>query len=133
LEDLIRGEKLMKRSILLASLAAALVLGLLLPHAQAQMGPVQFNKSVTVDSGVAATVGHAMSSHVMGDPTKLVPYSIRPATKPKSGTVTIGRVGDRTTISYRSKPGFVGQDSFQYVRVSNDKFAGTYTVAVTVK
>jgi hypothetical protein len=75
----------MKRSILLASLAAAVVFGMLLPHAQAQMGPVQFNKSVTVDSSVAAPVGHAMSSHVMGDPTKLVPYSIRPATKPKSG------------------------------------------------
>lgn len=123
----------MKRSILLASLAAALVLGLLLPRAQAQMGPVQFNKSAIVDSGAAAAVAHAWSSHVMGDPTKLIPYSITPATKPKNGTVTIRRVGDRTTISYRSKPGFVGQDSFQYVRVSNDKFAGTYTVAVTVK
>jgi hypothetical protein len=121
------------KNILLAFLVTAFVFGLLLPYAQAQMGPVQFNYSATVASGTAATVGHARSSHAMGDPAKLVPYSISPATKPKNGTVTIRRAGDRTTISYRSKPGFVGQDSFQYVRVSNDRFAGTYTVAVTVK
>jgi hypothetical protein len=125
----------MKRIVLWSIMVGAVILGILSPYAQAQMGTgtVQFNKSVTVDSGATTTVAHAMSSYVMGDPTKLVPYTLSTSTKPKNGTVTVRRTGDITKISYRSKPGFVGQDSFQYIRVSNDKFAGTYTVAVTVK
>jgi hypothetical protein len=55
-----------------------------------------------------------------------------PLTNPKNGTVTIER-GPVQTRVYQSKKGFVGQDSFQFVRVSNDAYGGTYTVAVTVR
>jgi hypothetical protein len=117
----------MKKFILPSILAAALVLGFL-PYALAS----GFYKSITVHSGVQASAGHHRSSLVRGVANP-VPYSIRLVTPPKSGKATIARGSERTNIYYQSKPGFVGQDSFQYVRVSDDRFAGTYTVAVTVK
>src|SRR5712671_6159958 len=120
----------MKKIILPPVLAGIFVLGLLLPYALAQTGGGQFTKTAHAKSGEKKMVGHAWSSQFQGN---MIPYSIKPLTNPKNGTVSIERGTYRTNVYYQSKKGFVGLDSFQYIRVSNDRFAGTYTVAVTVK
>jgi len=131
LENSIREEKLMKRSILLAALAAAFVLAVLSPYAFAAMGGGgEFNKTAVVESGVKTMVAGPHASQMQGAP---VPYTVKTVTNPKHGTVSMLRVGDRTKVFYQSRKGYVGEDSFQFVRIANDAFAGTYTVAVTVK
>jgi hypothetical protein len=89
-----------------------------------------FTKMAVAHSGEKTMVSHHHSSQFQGNP---IPYTIKPLTSPKNGTVSIERGTYQTKVFYQSKKGFVGQDSFQFVRVSDDKFAGTYTVAVTVK
>jgi hypothetical protein len=115
----------MKKIILPSILAAILVPGLLSPYALAQ-----FSYMHTVHSGVKTVVNRQRASEFQGN---MIPYSIKPLTNPKNGTVTIERGSADTKIFYQSKKDFVGADSFQFVRVSDDKYGGTYTVAVTVK
>jgi len=112
------------RSIIIAVLA----LGVLPPCALAGMGG--FNYHVHVQSGEKKKVGYAYPSQFQGNP---IPYTIKSGTSPKHGTVSIERGSYETKVFYQSAKGYVGQDSFQYVRVSDDKFGGTYTVAVTVR
>ena len=107
---------------------AVLVLGALSPVALAMMGG--FNYHVHAQSGERKQVGNAYSSQFQGNP---IPYAIKPLTSPKHGTMSIERGSSETKIYYQSAKGYLGQDSFQYVRVSDDKFGGTYTVAVTVR
>jgi hypothetical protein len=115
----------MKKIILPSILAAALgTFTFALAHG--------FYKVINAQSGVQTSAGHHHASLVRGVMNP-VPYTIQLVTPPKSGKATIARGPERTNIYYQSKPGFVGQDSFQYVRVSDDNFAGTYTVAVTVR
>lgn len=94
------------------------------------MGGGQFTKMVTAHSGAKKMVAHHHSSQFQGN---MVPYSIKPLTNPKNGTISIERGPVQTRVFYQSRKGFVGQDSFQFVRVSNDVYGGTYTVAVTVR
>jgi hypothetical protein len=117
----------MRKIILPSVLAAILGVGLL-SYAMAQMGG--FTKMAVAHSGEKTMGSHHHSSQFQGNP---IPYTIKPLTSPKNGTVSIERGTYQTKVFYQSKKGFVGQDSFQFVRVSDDKFAGTYTVAVTVK
>ena len=104
-----------------------LAMGDLPPVAWAMGG---FNYHVHVQSGEKKKVGYAYSSQFQGNP---IPYTIKAGTSPKHGTVSIERGSYDTKVFYQSTKGYVGEDSFQYVRVSDDKFGGTYTVAVTVR
>ena len=107
---------------------ALLALGVLPPFALA-MGE-GFNYHVHVQSGEKKKVGYAYPSQFQGTP---IPYTIKAGTGPKHGTVSIERGSYETKVFYQSAKGYVGDDSFQYVRVSDDKYGGTYTVAVTVR
>ena len=117
----------MKKFVLSSFLAAAFVVALLSPYALASMG---FNIMATAHSGVKTLVAHPHASQIAGQP---VPYTAKPVTTPKHGTISVVRAGSRTNIFYQSTKGYVGEDSFQFVRVANDAYAGTYTVTVTVK
>jgi hypothetical protein len=118
----------MKKIFLSSIIAATVVSGLLTPYALAQMGG--FNYTAVAHSGEKTMVSHHHSSQFQGNP---IPYTLKPLTSPKNGTISIERGTYLTKVFYQSKKDFVGQDSFQFVRVSDDRFAGTYTVAVTVK
>ena len=86
------------------------------------------HKEVTASSGVP----HRVSKHwpFRTNPTA---FSLKITKPPKHGSVKIQQSADITSVIYQSKPGFNGKDDFAYVRVGSDRFAGTYTVAVTVK
>jgi hypothetical protein len=118
---------MMKNVRLRAILVALFAMGALSSYALAMGG---FNYHVDVQSGEKKKVGYAYSSQFQGNP---IPYTIKPLTSPKHGAVSIERGSTETKIFYQSAKGYVGEDSFQYVRVSDDKFGGTYTVAVTVR
>lgn len=55
------------------------------------------------------------------------------AQAPKNGTLSVGSIG---RLTYRSRPGFVGNDSFVYVRrgrdMQNNPSVRTVRIAVTV-
>jgi hypothetical protein len=78
------------------------------------------------------TDGSAVSIKVIKQPsngsvstraaTEKIP--VRPGEIPKSTRVT--------SVYYKSKKGFVGEDSFTYVRTSA-RVSGTYTITVTVR
>ncbi len=87
-------------------------------------------KSITVKSGMSHKAGTHWASQVNNAP---VPYSIKVSEPPKQGTVTLRQEAGRTSVVYQSRSGYTGTDGFKYVRVSDDRFAGTYTVAVTVR
>ena len=86
--------------------------------------------SATVNSGESNLVAFQYLKPDNG-PTTPVPLAL--SVKPKNGTVTFRKTATRTEIFYQSKKGFTGQDQFQFLRTSNDGYAGTYSVVVTVK
>jgi len=81
--------------------------------------------SMTVGSGKPCSIVLQRS----GGPTDRVEIVQRPS----SGTVTIG---GGTRVIYRSRPGFVGRDSFVYARhgrdTGNNPVTRTVRIAVTV-
>ena len=87
--------------------------------------------SATVNSGESNMVAFQYLKGSDSGPTTPVPLAL--SVKPKNGTVTFRKTATRTEIFYQSKKGFTGQDQFQFLRTSNDGYAGTYSVAVTVK
>jgi hypothetical protein len=89
----------------------------------AQMGGAgPGSSSINVRSGER----HRVLSHSL-------PHPIRVVVRPKNGSVTLSKEAGRTVIYYQSRRGYVGPDSFTYIRISNDRFGGTYAVAVTVR
>jgi hypothetical protein len=126
-----------RRAVLVGLAGGFVALDAVLQRAFAQMGrgggPGYV--SATAESGKLTLVAHTGAGY-SNSPTGIGPfanYSVKIQTPPKNGKATLQRVGTRTNVFYQSKKGFVGQDEFQYVRVSDDRLAGVYTVAVTVR
>ena len=90
--------------------------------------------SLTVKSGEIhqALYGSTMGNDANGNGPRL-PAQINLTVKPKNGTVTIRKTANRTLVFYQSKNNYVGEDSFQLVRATNDRWGGTYQFAVTVR
>jgi hypothetical protein len=85
---------------------------------------------ITVNSGVPHKVAKHWACCRNGNTN---PYTLKITKRPSHGTVKIQESAGVSKIIYQSKTGFKGKDNFAYVRVSADRFGGTYTVAVTVK
>ena len=89
----------------------------------AQMaGPGPYSK--TAESGKLTFIHHHSTAKIV---------SLKIVSRPSHGKAVISKEGDRTNVRYQSRPGFHGVDSFTYVRVSQDRYAGNYTITVTVK
>ena len=90
--------------------------------------------SFTVKSGEThrAMYGSTMGKDASGNGPR-VPAPINLSVKAKHGTVTIRKTENRTEVFYQSKKNYVGEDSFQLVRATNDRWGGTYQFAVTVR
>ncbi len=116
-------------SLFFISLAAALP-AILSVRPSAAMGGGPGHHEVTVKSGEPHRVGHHWPSSATGNPS---PFSLKVTQPPKHGTVKIEQSAGVSSVIYQSKPGYIGRDDFTYIRVGSDKFAGTYTVGVTVK
>ena len=134
-----KNQTSLHRRAVLVGLAGGLVaLDAVLQRAFAQMsgrGGGPGFVTATAESGKLTLVAHtgAGYSNTPGGVGPFANYSVKIQTPPKNGKATLQRVGTRTNVFYQSKKGFVGQDEFQYVRVSDDRLAGVYTVAVTVR
>jgi hypothetical protein len=121
-----------RRAVLVGLAGGFVALDAVLQRAFAQMGRGGGPGYVTAtaESGKLTLVAHTGTGYGV---VPLANYSVKIQTPPKNGKATLQRVGARTNVFYQSKKGFVGQDEFQYVRVSDDRLAGVYTVAVTVR
>ena len=105
--------------------------------------------SATARSGEAGLMCHHCSQWRVDANGKVWPVTLQYITRPKNGTVTTqvgsgsrsvnGQVKEvrLTQTIYRSRKGFVGEDTFTYRRITadpTDPFNGKeYTVAVTVR
>jgi hypothetical protein len=114
-----------RRFFLTISMSAPILWCLPVSPARAQ-GPG--HKSITTASGKPVSAG----THGLGDTG---PFSLKITKRPSNGVVKIeSRGAGVQRVMYTSRKGFVGKDEFAYVRVGGTpRFAGTYTVSVTVK
>lgn len=107
-------------------LLAALLLGVFSTGGSATAaGPG--HKEIVATSGVPVEAGHHGKIAAPGS------FLLKITKRPSHGTVTIQRAGRISRIIYKSRKGYAGRDDFAYVRIGSDRFAGTYTVGVTVK
>jgi hypothetical protein len=118
-------------SLFIVSLSAALPgLFSFMRSAGAAVGSGPSNYHITAKSGEPHIVTRAWPSTVGGNPSA---FSLKVSQQAKHGSVSIQQSAGVSTVIYRSKPGYIGKDDFAYVRTGSDKFAGTYTIAVTVR
>ena len=122
----------MRRLILFVIFLSMLALGCfsIRNSAEAGGGGGPGHKEITASSGVPKKAGKHTPSSFQGNPST---FSLKITKPPRNGTVKIQQSAGVSNVIYQSKPGFNGKDDFAYVRVGSDQFAGTYTVAVTVK
>src|SRR5690606_7148196 len=83
--------------------------------------------AVEVQSGGSTTIS-VLSNDVAGS-SPIAPTSIRIVSQPTNGTVTVNPDG---TITYNSKLGFTGTDTYTYEVADENGYLSTATVMVTV-
>ena len=117
----------MRRRTLFVVFLSLLALGCFSIKDPAQAGGPG-HKEVTTSPGVPIKVA---THGKIADPRT---FSLKITKRPSHGTLNFKKTpSGASQVIYQSKKGYVGRDDFAYVRVGSDSFAGTYTVAVTVK
>ena len=120
----------MRRLVLLSIFMSVVTMGCFLIRNSAEAGGGPGHYEITTSSGVPHKAGKHRPSSFQGNPS---PFSLKITKPPKHGSVRIQQSAGVSSVIYQSKSGYTGRDDFAYVRVGSDRFAGTYTVGVTVK